>query len=299
MNKISVGVLALILSLVAYLVLQRIATNPKAPLFPLIIPTPVTKPASPSATPRRPQKANPTPRPTSTPKPLSFSESNQLYGPCVHRPVLMYHHVQSPESAKANGQVSLTVNTTIFQSHLEYLQSHHYNSITPQQLANFFDQGSPLPSNPVLLTFDDAYSDFSTDAAPLLQRFGIKATMFVPTGLVDNHFYLSWSDVKNLANTGLFTFANHTWSHHTMSDSLSVIQKEVTTAQTQLTDHGLSTQFFAYPYGTIGKNAVSYLASNNFSLAFTTKFGSLECKKQRLTLPRLRIGNAPLSSYGV
>jgi peptidoglycan/xylan/chitin deacetylase (PgdA/CDA1 family) len=38
-----------------------------------------------------------------------------------------------------------------------------------------------LPSRPVLITFDDAYTDFSDHALPVLQRYNLPATLFVPT----------------------------------------------------------------------------------------------------------------------
>ena len=134
---------------------------------------------------------------------------------------------------------------------------------------------------------------------PYSTQYGFKSTLFVPTGLVDNPGYLTWSTIKNLASSGLITFANHTWSHHDMVDSLSIIQKEVSLAQSQLADHGFTQKIFAYPYGTIGKTATNYLAANNYLLAFTTRHGLIECKGQRLDLPRIRVGGAVLSSYGL
>lgn len=237
--------------------------------------------------------------PSPTPTPLSFKTLSLLYGPCVNLPILMYHHVQPESQAKLNGQTSLTVDTPIFQKQIEYLVAKKYNSITPQDLVNYFDHQTPLPSKPILLTFDDAYSDFATDAAPLLKQSGLKATVFVPTGLVDNLHYLTWTNIHDLSSTGLFTFANHTWSHHSLSDSLPVITKELTLSSTQLKDHSLTPDIFAYPYGTVGKTVLKYLADNAYKLAFTTHHGWTMCSGQRLQLPRIRVGNAPLSSFGL
>lgn len=249
----------------------------------------------------QPVSTTPSPSPTSvpTPIPLTFKDLNQLYGPCVSLPVLMYHHIQPEAQAKQNGQTSLTVDTAVFRQQLAYLQSKNYHSVSPQDLVNFFDSHTPLPSRPVLITVDDAYSDFATDAAPLLKQFGFKATSFVPTGLVDNPQYLSWATIRDLSATGLFTFANHTWSHHSLKDSLPVITKELSLASTQLTDHGQTPKIFAYPYGTVGTTVIKYLSDNGYQLAFTTHYGWTMCQKQRFQLPRIRIGNAPLSSYGL
>ena len=43
-------------------------------------------------------------------------------------------------------------------------------------------QGTPLPSGAVLITFDDGYRDNLENAAPVLQKHGYPAVVFVPVG---------------------------------------------------------------------------------------------------------------------
>lgn len=238
-----------------------------------------------------------TPSPTPTPKPLTFAQMNALYGPCVYLPVIFYHHIQSRESAVANKQTSLTVYTDVFQKQMQYLKDVGYIPIGMERLSDFFDNGFATPARSILLTFDDAYQDFYTDAYPILQNFGFRATMFTPTGLVGNPGYLTWDEIA--AMNGPILFANHTWSHANVAVSTAKMQTEISTADSQLLDHGLNTaKIFAYPYGIDSGQAINFLNSLGYKEAFTTIPGSLLCKKQRLALPRIRIGNAPLSAYG-
>jgi peptidoglycan/xylan/chitin deacetylase (PgdA/CDA1 family) len=51
-----------------------------------------------------------------------------------------------------------------------------------------------LPSRAVLLTFDDAYCDFAEHAWPILKRFGLSATLFVPTAYPDQPGLSFWWD---------------------------------------------------------------------------------------------------------
>jgi len=245
-------------------------------------------------------KVTPVPSPTlaPTPKPLTFAEMNALYGPCVHLPVLMYHHIQSHDAAVADKQTSLTVYTDVFQSQMQYLKSKGYNIATMNDLVNFFDAGTGVPGNSVLLTFDDGYQDFYTDAYPILQSLGFRSTMFTITGLVNNPDYLTWDQVGSMNGSVLFT--NHTWSHKSLPlASVSDQQNEISLADTQLSERGLnSPKTFAYPNGGYTGLAASYLQSLGYKIAFGTIPGSVLCKKQRFDLPRLRIGNAPLSDYG-
>lgn len=279
--KVITATLLLFLALAFLLLKQVKEVKPEAQVA---IPT-LTPTASPSATP--------------TPRPLTFGQMNARYGPCASLPVLMYHHIQNQETAKENGNGNLTVYPETFESQLAYLNDKGYVSVGPADLIAFFDRGQSLPKKAVLLTFDDAYDDFANSAAPLLTRYAIKGTVFVPTGLVENPGYLSWSTIQSLAGGG-FYFGNHTWSHQNMGANLETIKREVETASNQLTEKGLDPlKVFAYPYGTISQKAISFLSDSGFSLAFTTQPGRILCAKQRLTLPRLRIGNTSLSAYGL
>jgi peptidoglycan/xylan/chitin deacetylase (PgdA/CDA1 family) len=239
--------------------------------------------------------------PTVTPSPqLSFDEMNSLYGPCTTLPTLMYHHVEDLEKAKAEGHAPLTVGTPYFRKQMEYLRDKHYSVLTMQDLLDFFDKGKALPKKPVLLTFDDGYDDFGSDAWPILKEFNFSGTMFLPTGLLENPGYLKWSTIKDIADQGKILMSNHTWSHHNMATSKTTIEKEILTARDQLVAHNLdSPQIFAYPYGTTSTYSATYLAQKGYQLAFTTQHGSVLCKKQRLILPRIRIGNAQLNNYGL
>jgi len=237
------------------------------------------------------------PTPSPTPKPLSFSEMNTLYGPCVHLPVLIYHHIQTEDAAKADKQTNLTVYTDIFQKQMQYLKDKGYNTISMNDLVIFFNNGTAVPSKSILLTFDDGYEDFYTDAYPILRNLGFKATMFVPTGLMNNPDYLTWDQIMSM--NGPILFANHTWSHKNVGVSVSAMEYEISTANTQLSDHNLnSPKVFAYPYGLDTKASETYLSSLGYEAAFTEKSGSTLCKQQRFSLPRIRIGSTSLSSYG-
>ena len=243
-------------------------------------------------------KTAPSPTPTPTPRPLTFAEMNVLYGPCTYLPTLMYHHIQDMELAKTKNQQNLTVDTKTFKEQMQYLKDKGYQTLTMADLVNFFDNGAQTPKKSVLLTFDDAYDDFYLDALPVLKEFGFAATVFTPSGLVNNPGYLSWDQISEAQGANIF-FANHTWSHKSMKSDGSIDEKEISTADMQLSERGLnSSKIFAYPYGLTSSVAEQILSKYGYKAAFTTKHGSILCAKQRLELPRVRIGNTPLSSYG-
>jgi len=238
----------------------------------------------------------PSPTPAPTPKPLTFNEMNQLYGPCVRLPVIMYHHVQDPAVAKENGQTNISVSTSVFENQMAYLSQKGYLTVNPASIDDFFDKSTSLSGKLIVITFDDGYGDFYTNAYPILSKYGFSATVFVITGLVENPGYLNWSQINQMASSNIF-FANHTWSHKSVGSGNSAAQNEISTADTQLGQYGLNNpKTFAYPYGTVG--SVAYLQQLGYTLAFSTYSGSTLCKQQRFNLPRIRIGNSPMSAYG-
>ena len=80
-------------------------------------------------------------------------------------PVLMYHHVGPP---RAGACPSLTVTAERFERQVSWLARKGYVGIRPTDwLAR--RAGWPLPSKPVLLTFDDGYADIVEHALPVLE----------------------------------------------------------------------------------------------------------------------------------
>ena len=237
---------------------------------------------------------------TPTVKQLTAQDYQRLYGPCVNVSVLMYHHIQTNELAKDGGYSGLNVSPEEFRKQMEYLKTRGYNFILVDDIASYFNSGTAIPPKSVAITLDDAYEDNYTNAYPILKELGLKATIFTPSGLVNNPNYLNWEQIKEMNNSGVVRFANHTWSHHGSSGNTEVQDFEIKTADIQLTEHGLNTgKIFAYPYGNPSISAEAILQKYGYSIAFTTVQGTYQCKGLKYNLPRIRIGNGSLANYGL
>lgn len=243
--------------------------------------------------------STPSPSPTPTPSPLTFAQMNELYGPCVYVPTLMYHHIENLEAATADNHAGLTVSDITFRGQMQYLKDRGYIPVKMQDIINFFDAGTPVAGKSVLLTFDDGYDDNNNVAYPILREFNYPATVFLATGLMENPGYLTWNQINDMKNSGLMLFANHTWSHKNVGAQNDIVEKEIMTADTQLKDHNQNQpKIFSYPYGIESGYAMSLLSKNSYQLAFTTQPGSTLCRQLRFELPRIRIGNVSLANYG-
>jgi peptidoglycan/xylan/chitin deacetylase (PgdA/CDA1 family) len=120
--------------------------------------------------------------------------------------VLMYHSIAPPELER---WIDPGVRKTpeVFESQMEFL-ARYRRPISLSQLLAELDRGETPPVGTVVVTFDDAYLDNLTVAAPILARYGIPATWYLPTGLI-NRGENPWID-------RLYT-AFRTRTHHRLS----------------------------------------------------------------------------------
>jgi len=217
----------------------------------------------------------------------------------INLPIIMYHYVEYVKDPKDTIRKSLDINPYVFEKQLKSIKDNGLTSYFVRDIPDIFsgkikDGGD----HKIILTFDDGYEDFYSDAYPILSSLGFHATMFTISGLVNNPDYLTWDQISSM--NGLTLFANHTWSHASLPSATNAkMQSEISLADSQLTSRGLDNpKVFAYPNGGYTAAAATYLQSLGYQVAFGTAPGSTLCKKQRFDLPRVRIGNTSLSYYG-
>ena len=116
----------------------------------------------------------------------------------------MYHSVTDRPPAQTR---RLAVRPGELTDQLGHLKDAGFTPLTFSDLATTLrDDSSALPTRPVVITFDDGYADFHSEALPILDQFGFAATVFVTTGWLDDagphaagrplDRTLTWSQVK-------------------------------------------------------------------------------------------------------
>jgi len=104
--------------------------------------------------------------------------------------VLLYHRVAEPPS---DPQL-LCVTPQHFAEHLEILRR-SYHPIGLQQLTQALAQRQ-IPPKAVAVTFDDGYADNLYNGEPLLERYGIPATVFAASGYVGQESGFWWDQLE-------------------------------------------------------------------------------------------------------
>jgi peptidoglycan/xylan/chitin deacetylase (PgdA/CDA1 family) len=202
-------------------------------------------------------------------------------------PVLIYHHVTCTRPSNVpNTQIWIC--PARFENQLAHLKSKGWRAITTDQLAQHLnDRTCPGPRR-FVVTIDDSSVYGYTNAAPILERLGMRATYFVVVGLAGRPEALSFSQMRSLVSRG-HAIGNHTMAHvDLVGRRQSSLDHQVEGAQVKLkSELGFRPRTFAYPNGTHDKNARQRARDSGFELAFTADPTFTVATNRRMQAPRL------------
>jgi peptidoglycan/xylan/chitin deacetylase (PgdA/CDA1 family) len=215
-------------------------------------------------------------------------------------PILMYHALSAARTPDFH---RWTLSGNRLAAQLEYLSQEGYRSVTVDGLLECYRRGGPGPGERLIaLTFDDAYADFHAVALPLLTRYQMTGTLFVPTGYVGGRSgwmhddgegeraILSWAALGEIAGCGIEIGA-HSHTHPEM-DLLSA--QEITRQATRPKDEleyrlGLPVHSFAYPYGRYDRRVRDAVAASGYRSACTMNSWAATAGSPALELPRIAV----------
>jgi len=232
-------------------------------------------------------------------------------------PILMYHSV-APEGDPNASRYRITPD--VFEEQLRYLRDAGYRSVGLEEWRIAMRAERPLPGRAVLLTFDDGYLDFQTQAWPLLERYGFSATLSVVADDVgkSNRWdqarsgklpMLSWTQLRYLQSRGI-EIASHSSSHTPLSDlSPADIVREAVRSRVLLErELGRPIKTFMYPYGIFDEAVEHLIGACGYIFGLTCEFKLSGFFDPLLALPRIEITGSdtlqdfvrkivPVSSY--
>lgn len=207
-------------------------------------------------------------------------------------PILMYHYVEYVRDKNDTKRISLNTTPYILEEEIKTLIEAGYTFMTHKELSDVMNGKSKLPSKPVLLTFDDSYKDFYTDAYPLLKKYNVKATQYTISGFLNRPNHMSSSELQEIAKDGLVEIASHTVNHVWLKGgALQTITAEVTQSKKDLEQLiKKSIVSFAYPYGAFDEQARQAVKNAGYESAVSTIQGTEQTQENKFFLSRLRPG---------
>lgn len=200
--------------------------------------------------------------------------------PGGHKPyvaVIVWHDVVPAK------EVWFDTTLDTFRSQLESIRRGGYHVVTLEALRRHLERGAPLPSRPLVLTFDDDGHGIYENAYPLLARYRYPATVFVHTNYVGRTTHSkrhnTWAQLQAMSHSGLITIQSQTANHppdlRVLSDD--GIRHELTLSRSSLQYHlGRNHEIYAlvYPEDNYDERTERLASENGYELAFSEDWGN-------------------------
>ena len=210
--------------------------------------------------------------------------------------VLQYHHIADDTPNSTSTSVSL------FKQQMQLIGQLGLKVVPLRQATLNAMAGTQTGGDQVAITFDDSLSSIYTTALPILEKHHYPFTVFINTGAIDRHYrgYMTWKQVKALAENPLVSIGNHTSQHQHLIRAPGESQphwkqrvtREIDQGELRIKEEtGLSPQLFAYPYGEYSPALEALIAKRHW-LAYGQESGAIGRFSSPEALPRFPAANA-------
>lgn len=195
--------------------------------------------------------------------------------------ILMYHQVLPEKLAPKN---DLIVTTENLEEQFIYIK----NNFTTLFFKDLHEENN-IP-NKIILTFDDGYYNNLEYLVPLLEKYQLKATIFIPTEYIQNGIhsteknFMNFDEIRSL-DSELIEIALHSHAHRNYTEmSVEEAREDLKKNIAVLTENSVPfSRVLAYPYG-------------KFPRERNTKRAFFEMLEESGITAALRIGNE-IESY--
>ncbi len=169
--------------------------------------------------------------------------------------------------------------------------------ITIDQVLSYIDGTVRFDRPAVAITFDDAYRDVFTTAAPILARHNIPASVFAVSDpnnvnraeLANDKPLMTTRELKTLHELG-WIIGSHSATHAFFGDPRLNQHHEIARSKTVLEQElGIPIQYFVYPKGIYSPRITHAVARAGYRAGFAYEAGYINAKTDRYTIPRMPV----------
>lgn len=251
----------------------------------------------------------------------TFTEASSYEEKSIELPIIMYHSIL--KDTKKSGKYIITPST--LEEDLKYITGLGYETITMADLISYVYENTPLPEKPIIITFDDGHYNNLGYAVPLLKKYNMKAVISIVGKYTDNfsetdeanlnYSYLRWKDIKELMDSGIVEFQNHTYNLHSDSNGRmgcskkiyeseenyrKIISNDINCLQEKFEENtGYIPNTFTYPFGSISKASLPIIKDLGFKASLSCSTGVNNITRDSECLYCLKRNNRPsgISTY--
>ena len=217
----------------------------------------------------------------------------------------MYHSVSRHAEDGVAPYYRLSTSPARFREHMRLLADGGYTVTSLAQAIETTRLGRSRKPH-VVVTFDDGYLDFLTEAWPVLEALSFTATVFLPTAFIGRQRLgfkgrecLTWSEVRDLSHRGV-SFGSHTVTHPVLHGlPWSEVRSELRESRERIEQAlGSRVTTFAYPFafpqhdrGFVSRFCEE-LHEQGYRASVTTAIGRLAPGGDPLRIKRLPVNDS-------
>jgi peptidoglycan/xylan/chitin deacetylase (PgdA/CDA1 family) len=215
----------------------------------------------------------------------------------IQVPILLYHRFGAVAAD------SMTVTTTLFESHLKYLGENGYKVIPLGELVDYYlgKRGAPSPHS-VVITVDDGHISVYRDMVPLVKRYHVPVTLFIyPSAISNAPYAMTWSQLREIKETGLFDFQSHTFWHPnfkkdkrrlTPAEYESFVSMQLKKSKEKLEKElSVRVDMLAWPFGIYDDDLIDKAKEAGYVATYTMERHPASTLDKVMALPRYLIMN--------
>lgn len=235
----------------------------------------------------------------------------------IQLPILTFHNID-PDPNKLN---SVTISPSQFMEDMLYVKALGFHTIHLKELLDYTEGKGALPSNPLLITFDDGYRSNYLYAYPILKELNLKAVIFIVGRYVGHSLYkdgktkinphFSWTEAEEMYRSGLIDIQSHTYDMHgtgKMAGSPRTGAGKLHNESEEMYKKALKDDFsevkalieknignkviaMAYPYGIYTAESEQVAKDLGFKITLTSKSGINKSLHNLYMLNRISVSN--------
>ena len=217
----------------------------------------------------------------------------------VSVPVLCYHRF-GPTVADG-----MTVTTKVFAEQMKWLKDNGYTVIPLRTLVNYLrGEGPAPPPKAVVISVDDGHKTVFNEMQPIVKQYQMPVTLFLYPSCISNPhapYAMSWEQIKQLQQTGLFDMQGHTFWHPNFKKDKKKMKPEeyVKSVQTQLgksknvLEKKLDTKIdlLAWPFGIYDDYLEAEAQKAGYVAAFSIDRRNADKSEKMMEQPRYLMQN--------
>ena len=219
-------------------------------------------------------------------------------------PILAYHSISENLFGYSHPYYQINTSPAVFADQMHWLRNAGYRTVDLAEAWAGLTSGRDL-SKTFVITFDDGYRDFYTEAMDVIRQCGFSATIFLATdrigqssARIEGANYLTWPEVRELHAEGI-RFGSHTVTHPDLrSLDPDLLDYELGHSKETIEQNiGAPVDAFSYPFSFPEEdtNFTRFLEDllNNlgFEYGVSTILGRARGKSNRFFLPRLPVNS--------